>query len=246
MQTFQELVKHNSSFTWYNTLNQLFINSKDIIIHKCQEGIHTFDPKRHTCLQTDCDCTLEHMPTCCPKDWRLVFAGSRFTSVAETQDSPTEGEILAVTQALDKSKLFVLGCKNLSIVTDHKPLLDILNNRGLSSLNNSRLCTLKEKTFHYQFTVNHCPRNWHRGADAVSRNPTQATPNVLNVLTISSHSSDVIDEIAVAYSIDNIVIALYEIQKSIKHDQSYITLVTTVKNGFPNIRNEISESIKSY
>ena len=87
------------------------------------------------------------MPTCCQKDWRLVFAGSRFTSVAETQYSPTEGELLAVTEALDKSKLFVLGCKNLSIVTDHKPLLDILNNRGLSSLNNSRLCTLKEKTF---------------------------------------------------------------------------------------------------
>ena len=53
MQTFQELVKHNSSFTWYNTLNQLFINSKDITIHKCQEGIHTFDPQRHTFLQTD-------------------------------------------------------------------------------------------------------------------------------------------------------------------------------------------------
>ena len=80
----------------------------------------------------------------------------------------------------------------------------------------------------------------------MSRNPTQATPNVLNVLTNSSHSSDVIDEIAVAYPIDNIVIALYEIQKSIKHDQSYITLITTVKNGFPNIRNEIPESIKSY
>ena len=52
MQPFQELVKHNSSFTWDNKLNQLFVNSKDII-SEVQEGIHTFDPQQHTCLQTD-------------------------------------------------------------------------------------------------------------------------------------------------------------------------------------------------
>ena len=52
MQPFQELVKHNSSFTWDNKLNQLFINSKDII-SEVQEGIHTFDPQQYTCLQTD-------------------------------------------------------------------------------------------------------------------------------------------------------------------------------------------------
>ena len=53
MQPFQELVKHNSSFTWDSTLNQLFINSRYIIVSKIQEGIHMFDPQQHTCLQTD-------------------------------------------------------------------------------------------------------------------------------------------------------------------------------------------------
>ena len=95
---FQELVKHNSSFTWDNTLNQLFINSKDIIIRKVQEFIHTFDPQRHTSLQADWskegigylllqkyfDCILDHMSTCFPEGWRLVFAGSRFTSSTKT------------------------------------------------------------------------------------------------------------------------------------------------------------------
>lgn len=73
-----------------NTLNQLFINSKDIIIGK----VCTFDLQRHTRLQTDwgknetgylllqkyCDSALDRMPTCCPEGWRLVFAESRFTS----------------------------------------------------------------------------------------------------------------------------------------------------------------------
>lgn len=89
----------------------------------------------------------------------------------------------------------------------------------------------------------YCPSKWHRGADAVSSNPTQATPNVL---TSSSHNSDITDEIAIAYSIDNIVITLDDIQQSIKHDQFYITLMTTIKYGFPNIHNDLPESIKSY
>ena len=45
MQPLKELVKHNSSFTWdKNNLNQIFISSKDIIISKVREGIHTFNP----------------------------------------------------------------------------------------------------------------------------------------------------------------------------------------------------------
>ena len=140
-------------------------------------------------------------------------------------------------------KIIFLGCKNLTIVTDHKPLLGILNKRDPSSLHNSYLCTLTEKTFQYQFTVNHCPGKWHRGSDAVSRNPIQAT---LNVLTNSSHNSDITDEIAIAYSIDNIAITFDDIQKSIKHDQSHITLITTIKNGFCSMRNDLPESIKSF
>ena len=117
---------------------------------------------------------------------------------------------MAVTWALDNAKLFVVECSNLTIVTGHKPLLDILNNRDLSSISNSRLCTLKKKTFQYQFTVNHCPGKWHRGTDVVSRNPIQLTPNVpIN----DSQTSDVTVEIAIAHSIDNIIMTLDDIKK---------------------------------
>lgn len=44
MQPPKELVKHNRSFTWDNNLNQIFISSKDILISKAQEDIHTFNP----------------------------------------------------------------------------------------------------------------------------------------------------------------------------------------------------------
>ena len=49
----------------------------------------------------------------------------RFTSLAESRYSPIEGEALAVTEALQKLKYFVLGCPKLVATTDHKPLVGI-------------------------------------------------------------------------------------------------------------------------
>ena len=57
-----------------------------------------------------------------------------------------EGEALAVADALHQCRYFVLGCKDLTVVTDHKPLLNILND-----IQNKRLQNLKEKTLSYQF-----------------------------------------------------------------------------------------------
>ena len=54
------------------------------------------------------------------------------------------------------------------------------------------------------------------------------------------------DETVITYSIGNMVIILDDNQKSIKYDQSYISLITTIKNRFPNIRNDLPESKKLY
>ena len=62
-----------------------------------------------------------------------------------------EGEALAVADALHQCRYFVLGCKDLTVVTDHKPLLNILNDWSLADIQNKRLQNLKEKTLSYQF-----------------------------------------------------------------------------------------------
>ena len=98
-----------------------------------------FVAAKPTCLQTDwsregigylllqkhCSCEPSNNPLCCTDGWKLVLTGSCFTSECESRYSPTEGEALAVTWALENARLFVLGCNNLIIVTDHKPLLGI-------------------------------------------------------------------------------------------------------------------------
>ena len=101
----------------------------------------------------------------------MTLVGSRFTHSAETRYAPIEGEALVVADALDKARYFVLGCDNLTIAVDHKPLLRILGNRSLEDIPNSRLRNLKEKTLRYRFRVVHIPGAKHRAADCLSRHP---------------------------------------------------------------------------
>ena len=97
--------------------------------------------------------------------------GSRFLHDAETRYAPIEGEALAVAYSLHQCRYFVMGCKDLTVMTDHLPLLHNLNDRSLVDIGNRRLQNLKEKTLSYQFSIAHVPGREQLGADAASRYP---------------------------------------------------------------------------
>ena len=152
MAPFRGLLKPATKFEWTPALNQAFEDSKVEIVRLVKNGVRMFDPKLVTCLSTDfcqtglgwflqqkiCKCQ-EVSPICCNSGWRLVLAGGRFTIPAETRYSPTEGEALAVVVGLECSRYYTLGCKQLYVATDHKPLLAILNDRALDTITNPRL-----------------------------------------------------------------------------------------------------------
>ena len=86
--------------------------------------------------------------------WKITLVGSRFTHAAESSFAPIEGEALPVADALDKARFFVLGCTDLIIAVDHKPLLKIFRDRSLDKISNARLRNL-EKTLQYKFHMIH-------------------------------------------------------------------------------------------
>ena len=249
MQPFRELVKVNSKFTWDDNLEKIFNNSKAKIVSLVEEGKLTFDTSRRTCLQTDwskdgigylllqqyCECDPKNAPICCPDGWRLVYAGSRFTTPTEAGYSPTEGESLTVAWALDNARISVLGCRDLMVSTDHKPLLGIFRDRDHSSISNDHISSLKEKTFRYQFSRQFCSGKWHWGPDAVSRNPSISTVSLISIIHQPASIKDL-----------NSLITLQEIQDAYKSDQSYQELAKTVANGFPKKQNETSPSIRDF
>ena len=97
------------------------------------------------------------------------MAGGRFTKPAESRYSPVEGELLAVADALYKSRHFVLGCDKLVVAVDHKPLLGLLNDKSLADIENPRLLMLKEKTLWFNFEVIWVPGSKNGGPDYMSR-----------------------------------------------------------------------------
>ena len=195
MLPFRESLKPGTPFLWNVELNQLFEESKSVIISKIEDGVRIFDKSKPTCLATNwsktgigywlfqkhCQCPSTD-PFCCRTGWRVTLVGSRFTHAAESRYTPIEGEALAVANALDKARFFVLGCSNLIVAVDHKPLLKVLGNRSLEEISNGRLRNLKEKTLRYKFRIVHIPGMRHKAAGAVSRHPTgTANPDMLTL-----------------------------------------------------------------
>ena len=143
-----------------------------------------------------------------------------------------EGEALAVVWALQMARLFLLGCPNLEIITDHRPLVKIFSDRELKNVTNPRLFRLKERTFLYKFTIRYRPGRLNSMADVLSRYPVErAAPTVTDSaleeeLTVAALSS--IQETADILTIDQETVRqaasaddLYQIVRQRVRDDSW-------------------------
>ena len=113
MLIFRKLLKPTTEFLWTQELQDCFEKSKEVIVEAVERGIKIYDPTRITALCTDWsknglgfmlvqkECTCEDItPICCFSGWTLVYAGSRFTSPAESRYAPIEGECLSAAWSL--------------------------------------------------------------------------------------------------------------------------------------------------
>ena len=188
MGPFRELLKpgnsHKGKIYWDDNMDAVFEQAKTKICKAMEEGVRMFDPSLPTAVSTDfsktglgntlsqkhCQCP-GLSPRCCPTGWKLVAFSSKFTHPAEKNYSPVEGEALSAAVGLKKFRHFILGCDNLLLVVDHKPLVRLLGDKSLESVENERLKRLKEKTFPFKFKVVHLPGRLHSTPDAGSWYP---------------------------------------------------------------------------
>ena len=189
MAPFRDLLSTtNHQFYWDQTLDDLFTQSKEIIVNKIIAGVKSFEIDRPTCLATDwsktgigyfllqkhCSCRTEDGPNCGNGHWQIILAGSRFTKEAESRYAPVEGEALALIYDLESCRMFVLGCPSLLVAVDHKPLLKIFSDQALENIKNPRLFNFKE-------TIKHVPGSLHTGPDAASRFPASHSKSTQNI-----------------------------------------------------------------
>ena len=98
MLPFRQSPKPRTPFKWDSELNELFEESKSVIIDEIVEGVRIFDKSKPTFLATDWSKTeiefwlfqkhfhcLSTEPFCCRTGWKVTLVGSRFTHAAESR-----------------------------------------------------------------------------------------------------------------------------------------------------------------
>ena len=179
-----------------------------------------------------------------------------------------EGEALAVADALDKSRHFVLGCKDL-IIADHKPLLKLFEDRSLEDISNLRLRNLKEKTLRYRFRMVHIPGAKNRASDTISRHPTgdqhpakstisdTTQPLILDTphsfiagIQRTEEPQDVVEDAIRATSVSSLnslqAITWDRVRVATTSDESMVQLVAIIEEGMPECHHKLPESICEY
>ena len=187
LQPFRQFLSPAVKFFWNDELQQAFDTSKEEIVRAIKRGVEIYDLKRKTCLRSDwskqgigfylsqkhCSCDSD-LPNCCEDGWRITLCGSRFLKKSEERYAPIEGEALAVAWSLEQTKYFTMGCDDLIVVVDHKPLTKILGDRALDEISNPRLFRIKQRTLPWIYEISWLPGKNNCFSDATSRRPHQS------------------------------------------------------------------------
>ncbi|MPC88376.1 hypothetical protein E2C01_083277 [Portunus trituberculatus] len=142
-------------------------------------------------------------------------------------------QALAVACYLRKARLFLLGCPNLLIITDLRPLVKLLGNRELKDVANPRLFVLKKKTLQYKYQIRYLEGKRNFAHDFLSRYPILCSPpDVTNEEQVSDVVTMAAEPVAVLDSDDHIlVLDSTEVMQAAAEDQNYQLLIAKVTTG---------------
>ena len=254
-------------------MKSTFVASKREIVNLIRDGVFSFDPELITCLRPDyinagmgwifqqkiCPCTVV-TPICSKTGWQLVLAGGKFRKPAKTLYSPTEGEATACVEGLRETKYYTLGCSELYDATGHKPLVSILGNRALDTIDNAHLLWIKEKTFWWTFTMIHVPGLRQQAADALSRQQSTSMLYSLQINTDkdiiyveSDLASDMMARVqsitiaATSVTKDTLQVMTWSrLHKATQEDGEMMKLTEHIERGFPESQHNVPMEIKKY
>jgi len=241
-----------------NTKNEfLWTPDHDQAINKAKSHLTNpptlafFDIRKPTRLSTDASrhgigFVLQQQKQ--PGEWTLTQAGSRFLSDAESRYAVIELELLAVAWAVLKCKMFLAGISNFTIITDHSPLIPILNSHRLDEIENPRLQRLRTRLMAYSFTAVWCKGAANQAPDALSRHPV-AEPCQTELLAEYDEQSALepsISEIRAMATTESLNFKLTELRECANQDDEYQALKKVILQGFPDHKSQLPHLCTPY
>ena len=246
MAPFRKFLSPKVPFEWTESLQKTFEESKVNIVEAIKEGVKIYDVRRPTCLITDwskkgvgyhlaqkhCKCESK-LYGCCEDGWQITLAGSRFLRKEEENYVAIEGEALAVAWSLEQTRFFTLGCPDLTIITDHKPLLKILSDKRLDDITSPRMFRLKLRTLMWKFQIQYIQGKVNTCADALSRNPS-------SVEELDDTDKEAYLAAEVTNAVDHFFTVTWEkVQEASRGDDVTQMLIKLIHEGFPLSKKEM-------
>ena len=139
--TFVQLLKKQAAFVWLEDHDKAFVAPRRLLSDV--PALAYYDPSRPTELFSNASrlrglgFILKQQQS--DGQWRMVQAGSRFITPAESRYAMIELECLGAAWAMSKCQQFLEGLPTFELVLDHRPLILILNDYTLDQLDNQRL-----------------------------------------------------------------------------------------------------------
>jgi hypothetical protein len=218
------LLKKDNAFMWLAEHQVAFDETKRILTSPML--VHHFDPEAPTELLTDASrlhglgfALIQYGKT---GELRLIQCGSRSLTDTETRYATIELECLAIMWAIQKCRLYLLGTpKPFHVVTDHKPLIGILQKKDLGDVGNARVQRLMEKVSEYNYSISWTPGKGHTIADALSRAPVFSPKGEDIIINSVTHTSfaDISDD------------QLRKLANIAQFDNEYQLLIEAFKRG---------------
>ena len=270
VEPFRKFLSPKVKFYWNDDLDSIFKKSKSLILEAIENGVQIFDLERQTCLRCDwskvgigfylcqkhCTCESEY-PDCCEDGWKITLCGSRFLKDSETRYAAIEGEALAVAWALEQTKYFTMGCDNLVVVVDHRPLTKLLGDRTLDEIPNPRLFSLTQRTLPWIYKIFWLPGKGNSFSDATSRHPASddkhAEINSFLCLVNSKMDQSMVQrvdehgEIIATFNINlNKVVAVTWERVQEATFSEFGPLMTLIHQGFPAMKHDVDDRFTNY
>ena len=244
------LLSTKNDFVWSHNHAEAFSKIKEHLV--TSPVLAFFDLSKPTRICTDASrqglgFVLQQQST--QGEWTLVQAGSRFLSNAESRYAIIELELLAVTWAILKCKMFLEGLQHFRVITDHNPLIPILNSHRLDEIENPRLQRLRTRLMAFNFTAEWCKGTKNQAPDALSRNPVgEHTPTEALAEQDDDNRPELsISEIRAVWDEGKQESArMQNLRTYAEQDMEYQQLKEVILKGFPDHKKALQDSCKQY
>ena len=169
-QPLRELLKKDNDWTWGPQQQTAFETVKRLLT--TSPTLQHYNPNKPTRVSADA-CTFGLGSVLLQKDeegWKPVFYASRSLTDTEQRYAQIEKEALAMTWACERFEDFLVGLKNFTIETDHKPLLSLMKSKALDLLT-PRIQRFRMRMMRFSYELEFVAGKNLATADTLSRAP---------------------------------------------------------------------------